>query len=88
MTPWYRRVDFYTLLVGAIAELVIGFGWPEQAALLASVAGTVIAALVAGGIIYKADTVAATSRYMANMAYSAGYTDGMESAKFEAEEEK
>jgi hypothetical protein len=81
MTPWYRRFDFWTLIVGAIAELVIGFGWPEQAALLASVAGTVIAALVAGGIIYKADTVAETTRFTASINYSEGYNDGLESAK-------
>ncbi len=86
MTPWYRRADFYVLLVGAIAELVIGFGWPEQAALLASVAGTVIAALIAGGIIYKADTTVSINHYHANMNYSAGYTDGLDAAKEAAEE--
>lgn len=86
MTPWYRRADFYVLLVGAIAELVIGFGWPEQAALLASVAGTVIAALVAGGIIYKADTQAQTARFMASMSYEDGYKDAMAAAKRAAEE--
>lgn len=77
--PWYRRMDFWTLLVGAIAELVIGFGWPDQAALLASVAGTVIAALVAGGIIQK-ETIKASADYLS------AYRDGQEDARREMSE--
>ena len=63
--PWYKRFEFWTSVVAVVVELVIGFGWPEQAALLASVAGLAIAALVAGGIVTRETIKAQTAERLA-----------------------
>lgn len=85
MIPWYRNYNFWTLIVGAIAELVIGFGFPDQAALLASVAGTVMAALVAGGIVMRAniqrDAELRKAEIQAQADYAKAYDAGFRAKK-------
>jgi hypothetical protein len=61
MQPLYRSAAFWTMLVGIVAQLLVGLRYQAEAEMLGTIAATVIAYLVSRGIVAKA-VVEAESR--------------------------
>jgi uncharacterized membrane protein len=71
--PVYKSASFWTMIVGLVAQIVIGYGFQLEAEMLVTITATVVAYLVQRGIIAKAEVQALGH-------YRMGFDDGQAAA--------
>jgi hypothetical protein len=55
MTPVYKSAAFWTTVVSAIASVLVGLRYEQEATAIVGAAGIVIAYLVARGLVVQAE---------------------------------